>query len=511
MDKIHNNHKQNNNINFISFLSCVFSRLAYVKMPNFFQTYIRIMREIPEKIFNKIGDLNNNELSHIFDDNYLFKGLKPHEYDFLHLKLPQKINKLMKSKVTQTNNIFSNQLKEPSVKVIEIVDSNSVKVFVIADKRLNSIFVIFRGTESYKAITSWANLIRDIPNYPCKSNNPKVGFLSGILKLEVEIIHTLYYSICHLSNNFLDMDMDKRKKQKIFTTGHSLGGGLATIFSYLWLGLKYENTDNISNHICDKIVCVSLASPKVLNEYLVNNDFYHLIKEDKILYRRLVTNGDIITLQPFYMRHPINKNNSVYCSSINVPNKKQINYNKKLICNNEKDEKSFTKHSLLPHGNYMYIDFYGVLDVKKEREIFQSEYKDSIAQLFIAYTSKNNKTEENIYKLAFFYMNDVRYGLSRNDYIPHRSTYIFQIDKKEDKYMNKYLFDYMIENMISYKDYLIQRTDFLKLGIKEQYISHGRPILNIKKRLTRRMKPKSFLCATIKNIKKIVKTRKNRT
>jgi hypothetical protein len=44
----------------------------------------------------------------------------------------------------------------------------------------------------------------------------------------------------------------------------------------------------------------------------------------------------------------------------------------------------------------MYIDFYGVLDVKKEREIFQSEYKDSIAQLFIAYTSKNNKTEESI-------------------------------------------------------------------------------------------------------------------
>jgi hypothetical protein len=86
----------------------------------------------------------------------------------------------MTKKITDLQSI-----KNKDVQIIEISDSNENKVFVIADKKLNSIFVLFRGTESVKATASWLNLFRDIPTQPCNTSNNK--FLT---KLDSPIIST---------------------------------------------------------------------------------------------------------------------------------------------------------------------------------------------------------------------------------------------------------------------------------------------------------------------------------
>ena len=491
------------NNNFFSFLSCVMARLAYLKMPDVFQKYTMIMNAIPNKIINSIKQLKN--IDNIFNDEFVFSNMEDKYFkqiddykfiDIIKLNLPQQINKIMAKKITDLQSI-----KNKDVKIIEITDSNENKVFVIADKKLNAIFVLFRGTESLKATASWLNLFRDIPTKPCNSSNDK--FLTGIFKMCIETIHTVYYSVCYLSNHFLK---SKHKNSiKIFTTGHSLGGGLTTIFSYLWLGLKYENIENIASNISDQIVCVSLASPRVFNDFMVKHDFYNLLNKNKIMYRRIVTKGDSFTTQPFFLNHPINDNSYLYCNQTNFKDKKIINYNTELDCESVIDNSKSL--SLLPHGNYMYISFYKLLDLKK-REVLSSEYKDPIVRIFIGYT--NNNTNE--YKIAFFYLNDIRYGMSRDSYQAKRDIYLIDVNRKEDIYMNLQLFNYIIKNTQYYNQYLLDLKENLKNNISEKdniYVSNGRPILKIE--FNKKIKPKSFLCLTSKNINKIIKkkTRKN--
>ena len=57
------NNDNNNNVtnNFISFLSCIMSRMAYLKMPDMFQKYTIIMNTIPNEILKSIKNLKNEE------------------------------------------------------------------------------------------------------------------------------------------------------------------------------------------------------------------------------------------------------------------------------------------------------------------------------------------------------------------------------------------------------------------------------------------------------------------
>ena len=492
------------NNSFFCFLSCAMSRLGYTKMPETLQKYKLIMDTIPKKIIKSIRELKDEE--NIFNDELLFpneeeyfKKIENNKFiDIIKLNLPQQINKIIGNKRLNVDDS-----KNSDVKIIEISNSNENKVCVIADKNLNSIFVIFRGTDTGKASTSWLNIIRDIPTNIC--DNTKNKFLTGIFKLCIETIHTIYYSICHLSNHFLNSK--KKNSVKLFTTGHSLGGGMATIFSYLWLGIKYENVDNISSNLSDKIVCVSLASPRVFNEYMVKHDVYNLLEKNKIVYRRIVTKGDTLTTQPFYMRKPINENSFSYCNQTLVTGEKKIDYNKELICENNLDDKK--TFSLLPHGNYMYISFFGLLNIRQQN-VLQSEYKDTIVKICIGETVKN----KNKYKVAHFYLNDIRYGKYRKNYNPNRDIYIIDASRKEDIYMNLKVFNYIIKNAEDYDTFLMNVKKNTKENIKEKenaFVSKGRPMLEIDfDKLNKLNKPNKFICLTYKNIKNIIKN-KNKT
>jgi len=492
--------------NFFSFLSCVMSRFAYLHTTEAFQKYTSIMNTIPDEIIDSIRLLKDQ--SRIFDDEFVFSNVKRTYFkkignryviDVIKLRLPERINNII---AANTPNL--QKIKNKNVKIIEVSDSNDNKVFIVADKRLNAIFVTFRGTAGYKGMTSWLNFIRDVPTSHCEGSNGK--FLTGILKLCVELIHTIYYSICYLSNTF--MNSTNNDSIKIFTTGHSLGGGLTTIFAYLWVGIRNENIDNVASKISDKIVCVSVASPKVINDYLAKNDYYSLIDVNKIIYKRIVTIGDPFTTQPTYLSHPINNNSYLYCSQTNYNNNKKINYNENLICENTKMN-NYTSASLLPHGNYMYISFFNLLDFRV-KDVSSSEYKDSIVKLFISYT--NNNTNVNVYKIVHFFLNDVRKGLSRELYKAKRNIFLFTVTHKEDLYMNFQLYNYIIRNAQDYKKYLNEIEINKERNETEKtnpYISKYRPILKL---IFNGKQPKSFICITSKNIKKILKntTRRNK-
>ena len=486
-----------NKNNFYCFLSCVLSRLAYCRMPGVYQRYIMIMNFIPKDLLNSIIRLNDSTMHTIFDEQY--------DIDLIKLNLPQKINHIIDQPIKNLQLI-----KDKNVKIIELTSSNSNQIYIIADKRINIIFVIFRGTDDFKGATSWLELQKDVSLYPC--NNSKFGFLLGVFNLEIELIHTIFNSIYYLSNTFLTSTITK--PAKILTTGHSLGGGLCAIFAYLWSGIRYLNTHKLLSKMCNNIICVSVASPRVFNEYMVHNDLYKLIENNKIIYKRIVSIGDAFTTQPLFLSHPINKDSALFCTNTNNLNTDTINYKRPLICSSV--EPTNILFSTLPHKNYMYVKF-GSNTLSsllfKEYEVKNDAKENIVIKIFVTFT--DTKTNNNEYNLVFFYLNDIHKSKSLSIISKIMNFFKFNEDVTEDLLMNYKLFNNMIENTRPFYEVVETILYNIENNVREtsnNLVSRGRPIFNIKKALIDlkvegELSPQ-FKCDTSLNINKIIKTKK---
>jgi len=79
---------------------------------------------------------------------------------------------------------------------------------------------------------------------------------------------------------------------KLYVTGHSLGGGLANLFSYHLADLKSRN-DESAKHIPDQITAVTFASPVVGNKPF--QEKFHKLEEKGFLRHYRITNkGDLV-------------------------------------------------------------------------------------------------------------------------------------------------------------------------------------------------------------------------
>jgi len=285
----------------------------------------------------------------------------------------------------QENNII-NEINDPNgnVKCISVAWSNYSIAYIVADKRMNSIWVSFRGTASVKSMMSYLNVTAAYPQKICPDGD---GYLSGIYKLTSEHIHTILESMRDLVNNFLKSD-----NIKVFTSGHSLGGAMCTIFSYLWIGIRKTPpyNDNGFDKLSDSIVCISVASPRVLNK-TVCDKYQQFIKNKQIMYKRVMTKGDPVIDLPLEMQgfyHPTKgiEDNEIevmnYCenlssfitgSSVNFfssdkakqQGSKQVKiaYDKPLTCV-KKIPPAYIYSSIrnpLAHPFYLYISFFKVM------------------------------------------------------------------------------------------------------------------------------------------------------
>lgn len=88
---------------------------------------------------------------------------------------------------------------------------------------------------------------------------------------------------------------------KLYVTGHSLGGGLANLFSYHLADLKARN-DESAKHIPDQITAVTFASPVVGNAPF--QEKYNKLEESGFLrHYRIANKGDVLTgLPPSFVR-----------------------------------------------------------------------------------------------------------------------------------------------------------------------------------------------------------------
>ena len=393
----------------ISLISCIMSRLSYFDDTKFLNKYLQIF-SIPE-LNKQIINLKEETITDIFD--LKIKNM---------VKINDKINKI-------NYNNEPNELSSENIQYISISTSNYSSIFIVANKLMNTIFVCFRGTYSVKSGLSYLKLSSITPTNICNGSND--GYLLGVFKIIAEIFYTIEESINYLSTHFL-----KTSKFKIITTGHSLGGGAASIFSYLWIKHKSDL----------KIACITFGSPRVMNGTLIEK-FNELILNKVILFKRYITNGDPFAKLPITSKKfensyyfPDDYDESLNFVAITCNN---IKKSRKVLCNLKNKTKKH-KINIKNHGMYLGITYKAaannVTDLNKE--IKRDSNNDTICRIIIGGDNKN-------FRVVFFNLNEAK--MKKQGFISSKIDKIkktfFQVDyKHQDIYINKKMFEKLIKN-----------------------------------------------------------------
>ena len=310
-----------------------------------------------------------------------------------------------------------------NVTYISIGWSNYGEVYVVADKKMpKTLFVLFRGTYSAKTASIYSKPTSQVPLTVCEKEDDK--FLYGIYKVTDELIHTIVEAMLYLAVNVLKANGEDDGSIKIFTTGHSLGGGMCTIFAYLWMKVKEKTLykDFPYSVLSSNIICISLAAPRCMNESVANK-FCEYVKEKRILYKRIISNGDPVTAMPFKMGgyvHPCSKDEGMRLSVIEAcvsPSGLDLNtnYNLSLNCKNYADRKipivgNAYIQNTHSHAYYLYISYLNAINPRNFIPVgneVSRDGKDTVCRLICGYS---NEKKKNIYNVVFFNVTDVRNG-----------------------------------------------------------------------------------------------------
>jgi len=183
----------------------------------------------------------------------------------------------------------------------KIIDINGVQIIIVTNNTNKRINVVFRGSDE---LSDWfANL------FVVKKN------LGDNIK-----VHSGFYNLLFKDNLYNIISNEIRKIHNIYSdytlniVGHSLGGALATLYSYF---LSYEIDTNI--------YVFSFASPRVGNKNWCN--IYD--NTTNIIHFRYVNRKDIVTAIPYlfysHCGHYIKINKKNVIDVINKTNYKDIN------------------------------------------------------------------------------------------------------------------------------------------------------------------------------------------
>jgi hypothetical protein len=293
-------------------------------------------------------------------------------------------------------------LDRKHVQYISLAWSNYSTVYIIADKRANSIFVVYRGTASIKGITSYVNFNSFNKNGPCDDDDD--AYIPGVFKITTEAIHTLIESISYLATHFLKAS--KPNSVKVITTGHSLGGAMATIFAYMYVGIRNNSAQKL-DALDKQIICVSVGAPRCINDATLKK-YNHFINMNMIMYRRVVTKGDPVSQMPhkayFGYHHPgdkmKSKNGLEFCqSTYSGLYGNFIDYNKSSNCKTIEDRvlSYIGEHNSYDHFNYLYVSYLSLIPTDFRRYEIPREPGSGDTVMRVMLGSNRHDT-----KVAFF-------------------------------------------------------------------------------------------------------------
>jgi len=489
-------------IPFFVFYSTVLSRLAYFTSEDFLPAYLDIFGPIIKTSLMK--DINNAPIDKIFDPSIYKKTITSERIPVFDFEGQEHIDfKVMAEQINDVNIKFVERRtirlnKKPEIKTevtemkggagdytvayISISTSNYAGYYILVDTRMpNSIFVLFRGTYSAKSAGSYSKPTSIVPFNVAKQYSKEelenllnenqaqmFGVLIGINKILEDVYHSIIESMVYLSKTYLKASSPG--SVKVFTTGHSLGGALTTLFTADWMELTELPQYNKApyNIFSKKICCVSLAAPRVLSSGY-SNYFCKQTIEGNILFRRVTNRGDPVPALPNKswtgmmsegFQHPCSAKKyantqreviSLDCGS--AQSGKNPDYLKPLYCRKTKTGalSGNISANMLAHTAYLYINFFNAIDLKEMgMSNLPSSFKSKTSELTRTKTGATNTriilgtgkvvgdSTDLQFKSIFFTLNDLRPKPVTSNATPIVSS---------DLLMNQQVFEELIKNM----------------------------------------------------------------
>ena len=294
------------------------------------------------------------------------------------------------------------------IKTIYLQSSDELNVYVTAFAELNSIFVTFRGSSSFKNIVTdlkfarskkgsgssncsqdeqdaFKNqfssktgylLDRHLPQQGGQYFDDDISFFRGVTSLLDTSIHTLTNTVIYLARWLFERT---KKPAQVFTFGHSLGGGLATLYSYKYpkiydhiKGHHDGEVNEVSEILKPGIIGISNAAPRILSKG-AEYEFHNMMVDNKIKFIRQWTDGDLITTLPpevLGFLHPKQwKEGEHYGMVKTVKHNNRLPTRTKLTASGPLDSKwrgpgkswgAVTGHGLMSHSHQTKINFLSV-------------------------------------------------------------------------------------------------------------------------------------------------------
>lgn len=201
-----------------------------------------------------------------------------------------------------------------------ISDSNYGTTYVFGDKRApNLVWVVFRGTANAKSALAYTRPSSLTPTILVNFYGIIDAGLIGIFKILEEQIHIILQMAVDVAHELNPGVTLAPGSMKLLTTGHSLGGAMATAFAGEYAQQISPNLASINADVFDvNIGCYSLASPRVFGPkeaalFCCLTQANDLCQRDpeaasynaadgkvrgRISYLRVVTTLDIVTALP---------------------------------------------------------------------------------------------------------------------------------------------------------------------------------------------------------------------
>lgn len=416
---------------FMSFYAASVTRMSYFDDNKFIQFYTQIIGNvIPTSILSGINRvvLEGSDLNNLFNDEYAFNlnndvtfktynntnGEK--RIDYVAMNMPQDIN-IITGEMTGIRTYPVVEDIDQYIKYISLACSNYGNVNIVADKRMpNVIQVIFRGTYSSKTAGSYTKPTSMIPIKITKDS--KEAYLYGIYKITTDMLNTIMESIRYLAVNFLEQSQPN--SVTVLTFGHSLGGAMTTLFSYLWSKLKTNDFYKRSPYDIFKapIFCISLGAPRCMNVN-ASDDYCNRVQSGLITFKRIVSKGDPVPGMPKKIAgfsHPCSskemKANGMRarvnedCTDVLSKVPLRPKYDSSIKCENQ-NSNTITTYNPLSHTLYFYIMYSKAADIGKffkgmvtQREVKRTKTGQTVVRVNIG--------NQGSLKTAFFVLDHVR-------------------------------------------------------------------------------------------------------
>jgi hypothetical protein len=208
-------------------------------------------------------------------------------------------SKILTSNFYKDKNIFVDQLeltKTPSkIRSFFICTINDLNCYVSHHADFNVIFVYFRGTLSVKSAMKDARVSRKKINTTGNEGMTEGEVHMGFLENLDQGFQRICYCIAKLQEG-------AKGRCRVITTGHSLGGALTTLFSYLY-SKYYKHLKSLCEGMprklvpFEKISCVAVSAPK-LGDIPIANNFNAQMNNGKIEFVNIFNRGDIVPKVP---------------------------------------------------------------------------------------------------------------------------------------------------------------------------------------------------------------------